>query len=153
MNIKFNGDSSLEYLSDVTFSTRLLHFLERCVKDYSGNLIMSEESEYLYQVAKELQLEQISNASPESIRYFKNLGIEVSKSDDQEFINLYREAQRIYSSDKASKETLIFSPEISERALKIHPFSWKHNKKSFIELHNFMCAWRIEVDNIIKRKK
>ena len=62
------------YVNDITFATRLKHFIEHTGKTYgSGDFLIDEEWEYLLNVANKLVNWQKENVTEEDFNYFKNL--------------------------------------------------------------------------------
>ena len=62
------------YINDITFATRLKHFIEHTGKTYgAGDFLIDEEWEYLLNVANKLVSWQKENVTEEDFNYFKNL--------------------------------------------------------------------------------
>lgn len=62
------------YVNDITFATRLKHFIEHTGKTYgASDFLIDEEWEYLLSVANKLVSWQKTNVTEEDFEYFKNL--------------------------------------------------------------------------------
>ena len=62
------------YVNDITFATRLKHFIEHTGKTYDAcDFLIDEEWEYLLNVANKLVKWQKENVTEEDFNYFKNL--------------------------------------------------------------------------------
>ena len=62
------------YVNDITFATRLKHFIEHVGKTYgASDFLIDEEWEYLLSVANKLVSWQKINVTEEDFEYFKNL--------------------------------------------------------------------------------
>ena len=62
------------YVNDITFATRLKHFIEYTGKTYGPrDFLVDEEWEYLLNVANKLVNWQKENMTKEDFNYFKNL--------------------------------------------------------------------------------
>ena len=62
------------YVNDITFATRLKHFIEHTGKTYgASDFLIDEEWEYLLYVANKLVNWQKENVTEKDLKYFENL--------------------------------------------------------------------------------
>ena len=74
LNEMANPRKENRYVNDITFATRLKHFIEHTGKTYgASDFLIDEEWEYLLYVVNKLVNWQKENANEKDLKYFENL--------------------------------------------------------------------------------